>query len=397
MTFRFNKLKPYALYIKSNEIIKAAFADSIKTELGFLEKIHIEKTKPMLPPIKHPAPLSIDDHHSTSARIGSLGGFERGGPHIETGGGSYVVSSSGSQQVGGVLASPRNAVRTPLSAITVDTNNRNNASSSKPTAQQQQQMSPSLRSPVNTNKNNHVGHSISPSSSPLPYQLAKTNSTASSENAPVTQNLTDQEQELTKAISVAVQNKKKLLSSPTTTNTAGLGTPAGLGGLGGMTGAAGGHNGAGLGGYGLGTLDSSHNHHQQAAHHAHASSYAGAGVHGGPTALPDFSNNSKRVAALGSMSDGSSNNGNHAHGGAINVDSNGGTGGPLPEGWVQASTKDGRFYFIDHVNRVTTWTDPRKLPLNTKYVIPIIFLFPKPNPYSSLGFVLRTKVGTCRK
>jgi len=33
----------------------------------------------------------------------------------------------------------------------------------------------------------------------------------------------------------------------------------------------------------------------------------------------------------------------------------------LPYGWERASLSDGRFYFIDHINHSTSWTDPREL------------------------------------
>ncbi|KAJ3197087.1 hypothetical protein HK101_006049 [Irineochytrium annulatum] len=42
-------------------------------------------------------------------------------------------------------------------------------------------------------------------------------------------------------------------------------------------------------------------------------------------------------------------------------------GGALPDGWIEAQTKDGRSYFIDHVSRTTTWTDPRTVPVNGRY------------------------------
>ncbi|XP_066941793.1 E3 ubiquitin-protein ligase Nedd-4 isoform X10 [Macrobrachium rosenbergii] len=35
--------------------------------------------------------------------------------------------------------------------------------------------------------------------------------------------------------------------------------------------------------------------------------------------------------------------------------------GPLPEGWEQRVHSDGRIFFIDHKNRTTTWEDPRLL------------------------------------
>lgn len=33
--------------------------------------------------------------------------------------------------------------------------------------------------------------------------------------------------------------------------------------------------------------------------------------------------------------------------------------GPLPEGWEVKTAPDGRSYFVDHVRKTTTWTDPR--------------------------------------
>lgn len=33
--------------------------------------------------------------------------------------------------------------------------------------------------------------------------------------------------------------------------------------------------------------------------------------------------------------------------------------GPLPEGWEQSVTPEGEMYFINHMNRTTTWCDPR--------------------------------------
>lgn len=33
--------------------------------------------------------------------------------------------------------------------------------------------------------------------------------------------------------------------------------------------------------------------------------------------------------------------------------------GALPEGWEQAVTSDGEIYFINHINRTTSWFDPR--------------------------------------
>uniref|UniRef100_A0A3P9I183 WW domain-containing protein n=1 Tax=Oryzias latipes TaxID=8090 RepID=A0A3P9I183_ORYLA len=36
--------------------------------------------------------------------------------------------------------------------------------------------------------------------------------------------------------------------------------------------------------------------------------------------------------------------------------------GPLPEGWEQAVTPEGEMYYIDHINKTTTWVDPRLGP-----------------------------------
>ncbi|GMF09678.1 unnamed protein product [Phytophthora lilii] len=33
---------------------------------------------------------------------------------------------------------------------------------------------------------------------------------------------------------------------------------------------------------------------------------------------------------------------------------------PLPVGWEEKIDAKGRTFFIDHINRVTTWEDPRK-------------------------------------
>jgi hypothetical protein len=35
---------------------------------------------------------------------------------------------------------------------------------------------------------------------------------------------------------------------------------------------------------------------------------------------------------------------------------------PLPVGWERNVTDDGRVYYVDHVNRITTWDDPRRGP-----------------------------------
>ncbi|KAM9788745.1 transcriptional coactivator YAP1-like [Neosynchiropus ocellatus] len=36
--------------------------------------------------------------------------------------------------------------------------------------------------------------------------------------------------------------------------------------------------------------------------------------------------------------------------------------GPLPEGWEQAATAEGEVYYIDHINKNTSWVDPRLAP-----------------------------------
>ena len=33
--------------------------------------------------------------------------------------------------------------------------------------------------------------------------------------------------------------------------------------------------------------------------------------------------------------------------------------GPLPKGWEQATTLEGEVYFINHIDRSTSWLDPR--------------------------------------
>jgi hypothetical protein len=33
---------------------------------------------------------------------------------------------------------------------------------------------------------------------------------------------------------------------------------------------------------------------------------------------------------------------------------------PLPDGWEESVTADGRWYFVDHQTKTTTWVDPRK-------------------------------------
>ena len=33
--------------------------------------------------------------------------------------------------------------------------------------------------------------------------------------------------------------------------------------------------------------------------------------------------------------------------------------GPLPHGWEQAMTQDGEIYYINHIEKTTSWFDPR--------------------------------------
>lgn len=50
--------------------------------------------------------------------------------------------------------------------------------------------------------------------------------------------------------------------------------------------------------------------------------------------------------------------------------------GPLPEGWEESTSADGQTYFIDHINKNTTWFDPRipagsqRLPIRPNNVNP---------------------------
>eukprot|EP00842_Homolaphlyctis_polyrhiza_P005494 jgi/Hompol1/5946/HPOL_000911-RA len=41
--------------------------------------------------------------------------------------------------------------------------------------------------------------------------------------------------------------------------------------------------------------------------------------------------------------------------------------GPLPAGWEQRSTPEGRPYFVDHNTRTTTWLDPRRNQQSTRF------------------------------
>lgn len=44
--------------------------------------------------------------------------------------------------------------------------------------------------------------------------------------------------------------------------------------------------------------------------------------------------------------------------------------GPLPHGWEQASTPEGDIYFINHIERTTSWYDPRI----RKYLVFVVLL-----------------------
>jgi len=33
--------------------------------------------------------------------------------------------------------------------------------------------------------------------------------------------------------------------------------------------------------------------------------------------------------------------------------------GPLPHGWEQAMTQEGEIYYINHIEKTTSWFDPR--------------------------------------
>ncbi|KAJ3211797.1 1-pyrroline-5-carboxylate dehydrogenase [Entophlyctis luteolus] len=49
------------------------------------------------------------------------------------------------------------------------------------------------------------------------------------------------------------------------------------------------------------------------------------------------------------------------------ANSDGKFGQSLPEGWAEATTRDGRIYYVDHIAKITTWTDPRTLAFEAKY------------------------------
>uniref|UniRef100_A0AAZ1X5M0 WW domain-containing protein n=1 Tax=Oreochromis aureus TaxID=47969 RepID=A0AAZ1X5M0_OREAU len=64
--------------------------------------------------------------------------------------------------------------------------------------------------------------------------------------------------------------------------------------------------------------------------------------------------------------------------------------GPLPEGWEQAVTADGEMYYIDHINKTTTWVDPRLGSNSQKASLPVVFCVTaqKMNP-SILGMAMQ--------
>jgi hypothetical protein len=45
---------------------------------------------------------------------------------------------------------------------------------------------------------------------------------------------------------------------------------------------------------------------------------------------------------------------------------------PLPPGWEKAQTSNGEFYFIDHNGQSTSWDDPRLRNFKTTTIIIII-------------------------
>ena len=44
--------------------------------------------------------------------------------------------------------------------------------------------------------------------------------------------------------------------------------------------------------------------------------------------------------------------------------------GPLPRGWEEKVMEDGKFYYINHQNKTTTWEDPRFTSLNDEEGLP---------------------------
>ncbi|GAA5996135.1 NEDD4 family E3 ubiquitin-protein ligase [Rhodotorula paludigena] len=97
-----------------------------------------------------------------------------------------------------------------------------------------------------------------------------------------------------------------------------------------------------------------------------AASGAAARQGGGRTAADDFLN-------AGSESTGTSTPTPAAAGAAAGASASGAAGqassattqgsGPLPAGWEQRFTPEGRPYFVDHNTRTTTWVDPRRQQL----------------------------------
>lgn len=77
---------------------------------------------------------------------------------------------------------------------------------------------------------------------------------------------------------------------------------------------------------------------------------------------PRKAQNQQILAAVGNGCGGAagpniSSQSNHAS--YVGIQAVGSAVGPLPEGWEQAITPEGEVYFIDHVNRTTSWFDPR--------------------------------------
>lgn len=49
----------------------------------------------------------------------------------------------------------------------------------------------------------------------------------------------------------------------------------------------------------------------------------------------------------------------------------------LPSGWDVAKDFDGKIYYIDHVNKKTTWIDPRDRCVLIEFIeFDLLFLFP---------------------
>lgn len=56
--------------------------------------------------------------------------------------------------------------------------------------------------------------------------------------------------------------------------------------------------------------------------------------------------------------------------------------GTMPEGWEEAHTSAGEIYFINHINRTTSWFDPR-IRTYTSFVYIVFLLL-----YFRLDFIL---------